>query len=261
MRPPRLLALPFVAALLACPVPLRLHPRAVEEVSRGYRHLAGGDPDRAEVAFEHALAFDPDFPEAENGLGVVARLREQLPEAQRHFERALSLRPRFAEAQGNLGEALLAQGLAADGEAQLRAALAVNPDLGDARQNLARSLLRRGLAEGAPPARAEAFDAARRELLHLLEAEPGRASAHHDLAFLDYAQGRFDAAERGYRRAAELLPGSAEALHGLCISLARLGRCGEAADACERCLAVSPGVPQCRQSLDAVRGCAGAGGR
>jgi Tfp pilus assembly protein PilF len=257
------LAGPFLAcALIACPVPPRLHPRAGEEVSRGYRHLAQGDPERAEVAFEHALAFDPDFPEGENGLAVVARVRGDLEGARRHLERALSLRPGFAEARGNLGEVLLSLGDADGGEAQLRAALEVNPDLGDARQNLARSLLRRGLSPGADGAtRSSAFAAARRELLHLLEADPGRGSAHHDLAYLDYAEGRYEAAERGYRRAAELAPTSVEALHGLCVSLARIGRCGEAVQSCQRCLAAQPGVPQCRQSLDAVRGCAGTGGR
>jgi Flp pilus assembly protein TadD len=254
-----LAALPCLATvvltLLACPVPPRLHPRAGEEVSRGYQHLAHGDPERAEVAFEHALAFDPDFPEGENGLGVVARLHGDYPQARRHFTRALSLRPDFAEAQANLGEVLLMLGDADAGEAELRSALAVNPDLGDARQNLARSLLRRGLAPGG--ARGDAFAAARRELLHLLEAEPDRGWAHHDLAFLDYEEGRYAEAERGYRRAAALLPSSVEALHGLCISLARVGRCGEAVDACGRCLAVKPGTSECARSLAGARTCLG----
>jgi len=103
MRPsPAAAALAF-ALLTACPVPPRLHPRAAEEVSRGYAYLAAGDAERAEVAFRHALAFDPDFPEGENGLGLVARLRGDPEGARRAFERALSLRPDFAEAEPTSG--------------------------------------------------------------------------------------------------------------------------------------------------------------
>lgn len=251
-----LLALPFpLAALLACagghPVP----PRAAEEVERGYGHLGAGDLERAEVAFSHALAFDPDLPEAENGLGLVARTRGDLPAARRHLSRAVRLRPDFAEGHANLGELLLAEGRPAEAEETLRAALKIDPDLADARLNLARSLLARGRsARGAD--RAALLDGARRAYLHLLEAAPDAAAAHHDLAFLDYEAGRFAGAEAGYRRAAELDPRSHEALHGLCISLARLGRCDEAARACERCLAVAPDADRCRKSLAGARACA-----
>lgn len=251
----------LAAALLApaCAAVPRLHPRAAEEVERGYRHLADGDPERAEVAFEHALAFDPDFPEAENGLAVVARVRGDLPEARRRLERALRLRSDFPEAHANLGEALLAAGEARAAEGALREALRLDPDLADARQNLARALLRRALAPGAD--RAAGLAGARRELLHLLETDPARASAHHDLALVDYLEARWAAAERGYRRAAELAPAYPEALHGLCNALVRLDRCGEAVAACERCVAAAPGLEACRTSLRGAAACAAGASR
>jgi Tfp pilus assembly protein PilF len=230
-----------------------LQPRAAEELVRGWAYLEKGDAERAEVAFEHALEFHPDLPEAHNGLGVVARTRGELPAARARFERAVRLSPDFAEGHANLGETLLALGRARAAEAELRAALRVDPDLAEARQNLARALVARGVA--APAEREEAWRRARRELLHLLESEPLRPAAHHDLAFLDYSQGRFERAEAGYRRAVELAPGSHEALHGLCISLVRLGRCGEAARACERCLEVRPGAAACLKSLRGARAC------
>jgi tetratricopeptide (TPR) repeat protein len=251
----------IVAALCvaasSCAPRAAVHPRAAEEVARGYAHLSAGDPERAEVAFAHALAFDPDFPEGENGLGIVARRRGDLARACRSFERAARLRPDFAEAHANMGETLLALGEPARAEERLRAALRIDPDLADARENLARTLLRRGLAPGVD--RAARFAQARREYLHLLEAEPDRAAAHHDLAFMDYAEGRFERAERGYRRAAALSPASHEPLHGLCISLVHLGRCAEAADACRRCLEVQPGADACRKSLAGARACQGGG--
>lgn len=255
-RPVRALPLLLPALLASCAFRTTVHPRAAEQVERGYRHLAGGDAERAEVAFEHALAFDPDLSEAENGMGIVARVRGDLGEARRRFERALRLRPDFAEGHANLGEALLAMGDAAAAEAELAAALRIDPDLADARQNLARALLRRGLATPAAAEREALLARARRELLHLLEAEPDRASAHHDLGFLDYTAGRFERAERGYRRAAELDPTSHQALHGLCISLVRLDRCGEAVAACQRCLDQAAGADACRTSLRGAAACA-----
>jgi Flp pilus assembly protein TadD len=183
----------------------------------------------------------------------VARTRGDAGGARRRFERAVRLRRDFAEGHANLGEALLSLEEPAAAEAELRAALKIDPDLADARQNLGRTLLKRGLQrrEESPAL----FAAARREYLHLLEAEPDRPAAHHDLAFMDYTEGRYERAEREYRRAAELAPTSYEALHGLCIALVRLGRCAEGARACERCLEVAPAADACRTSLAGARTC------
>ena len=246
-------AAPLLLALAACAPRSAVHPRSAEEVRRGYAYLGAGDAERAEVAFEHALAFDPDLPEALNGAGIVARTRERLAEARAAFERAIRCDPEFAEGHANLGETLLAEGRAVAAERELVAALRIDPDLGDARQNLARALLRRGLDE--PALRADLWPRARRELLHLLEADPDRAAAHHDLGFLAYSEGRFGEAERAYARASELAPGSIEALHGRCIALVRLGRCAEGARACERCLEVAPGAEACRKSLRGATAC------
>jgi tetratricopeptide (TPR) repeat protein len=238
-------------ATSCAPSPL-VHPRAAEELRRGYAHLEAGDAERAEVAFEHALEFAPDLPEGWNGLGVVARSRDDDATARERFAHAVRLAPGFAEGHANLGEALLALDRADEAIEALRAALRIDPDLAAARQNLARSLLRDGLADAS---RREArWREARREYLHLLESVPDSPAAHADLAFMDYLAGRFAAAERGYRRAAELAP-SAERLHGLCLALVRLGRCTEAAAACDRCLAIDPASEPCRMSRRGADGC------
>lgn len=237
----------------ACAGRAAVHPRAAEELLRGFRYVSSADLERAEVAFAHALAFDPDLPEALNGLGIVARTREDLDAARRRFERAVHVDPDFAEGHANLGETLLAQGRVGAALQELDRALRIDPDLADARQNLARALLRRGLDAAA--GRAEAWARARREYLHLLEAEPERAQAHHDLGYMDFVEGRFERAEVSYRRAAELAPASPEALHGLCISLVRLGRCAEGARACEACLAAAPASDPCRASLRGALAC------
>lgn len=254
--------LPGSAALLAwaflagCAPPARLHPRAAEEVTRGYQHLGRGDLERAEVAFEHALEFDPHLPEALNGRGIVERRRGRLGPARRWFEEAAAAWPDFAEARVNLGESLLAAGRPDRAEAAFREALAIDPDLLPARLDLARSLLHRGRAAG-DGERPALWQRARREYLHLLESRPDLAEAWHDLAFMDYQAGDFARAEAGYRRAAGIDPRSVEALHGLCIALARQGRCAEAAAACRRCLEVAAATPECRRSLTGALACAG----
>jgi Tfp pilus assembly protein PilF len=252
-RPPLPIVPALLAALAACAFPRAVPPRASAEVARGYEQLSAGDAERAEIAFEHALAFDPDLPEAENGLALVARTRGDLGAARRHLERAVRLRPGFAEGHANLGELLLALERPREAEDALRAALRIDPDLAEARQNLARALLLRGVG-AAGDERASLLGRARREYLHLLEAEPERPAAFHDLALIDYLQARYDRAEAGYRRAAELEP-SRESLHGLCVSLVRLGRCDEAARACERCLALDPAADRCTRSLAGALAC------
>jgi tetratricopeptide (TPR) repeat protein len=238
------------AGCLASPT---VHPRAAEELRRGYAHLATGDAERAEVAFEHALEFAPDLPEGWNGLGVVARGRDDASTSRERFAHAVRLAPSFAEGHANLGEALLTLERPAEAVDELRAALRIDPDLAAARQNLARALLRQGVAD--PPNREARWREARREYLHLLEAVPDSPAAHGDLAFMDYVAGRFAPAERGYRRAAELSP-SPDRFHGLCISLVRLGRCAEAAAACDRCLVLDPGAEACRVSRRGADACA-----
>lgn len=249
---PSLLAL-APAALLACaPSPL-VHPRAAGLLQRGYQHLAAGNVERAEVAFEHALEFAPDLPEGWNGLGVVARARGDHPAARRHFTRAVRLSPSFAEGRANLGEALLAEERPAEAAVALRAALRLDPDQAGARLNLARALLHQGLL--APGERTARWSEARREYLHLLEADPAGGAAHGDLAFMAYLEDRPEEAARGYQRALEVAETPAWLL-GRCLSLHRLGRCGEGRAACQRCLVLSPGSESCRAAVRGTAACA-----
>jgi tetratricopeptide (TPR) repeat protein len=244
-----------LSLVLACAPSPRVHQRAIEEVSKGYRYLAADDLERAEIAFAHALEFNADIPEALNGAGVVERRRGHVDEARRRFEHAVKVAPDFAEGHVNLGEVDLARERYDAAEEDFRAALRVDPDLAVARLNLARALLHRGRRE--PSHRAALWAAARREYLHLLEAKPDLAEAHHDLGFMDFTSGEYVRAEAEYRRATELAPDFAEALHGSCIALVRLGRCDEGARSCRRCLDVAPGSERCEASLRGALACAG----
>ena len=247
---------PLLAILLvlpSCAPSLRVHPRAADEIAKGYEYLSRDDLERADVAFAHALEFNGDVPEALNGAGVVARRLGDVRRARRLFRHAVSVSPDFAEGWVNLGEIDLADEDDQAAEDDFREALRIDPDLVVARLDLARCLLHRGRRD--PAHRDALWTAARRAYLHLLEARPDVAEAHHDLAFMDYEAGRWGRAAEEYRRAAELAPGYVEALHGSCISLARMGQCDDAARACRRCLEVAPSSARCETSLRAASTC------
>jgi tetratricopeptide (TPR) repeat protein len=242
------------ASLAACTAPRRPHPRALEEVRRGYRHLASGDRERAEVAFEHALEIAPGLPEGLNGLGVALRLDGRTAEAMARYAEALAGDPDLAAAHANRGEALASGGCPGAAEEAFGAALAIDPDLEAARIDRARLLVRRARG-AAEPEREHLLLRARRDLLHLLEAREDLPWAHHDLGWIAFARGDLAGAEAAYARAAALDPRLAEAHHGRCVALALLGRCGEAALACRRCLEVAPADPRCRRSLAGAEAC------
>jgi tetratricopeptide (TPR) repeat protein len=248
-----LITLTVATLASGCFVSRRVHPRSAAELERGYALLEAGDPERAEVAFSHALAFDPDLVEGENGLGVVARSRGELDAAIRHFERALATDHTFAEGHANLGEALLASGSLEEAERSLREALALNPDLIEARHNLGRALLRAGLAR--PDRRVALWSAARREYLHALETDERRAETHAELALIDFLSGLLPRAEAAWTRAAELAPRDPGHANALCLLRAAAGRCRSARVECERCGALAASTARCAPGLAALRSC------
>jgi Flp pilus assembly protein TadD len=64
--------------------------------------LQAGDWTRAETAFRRALASNPFFLPAWNGLGIALRGSGREAEARVAFERALALNPHYAPAKRNL---------------------------------------------------------------------------------------------------------------------------------------------------------------
>lgn len=94
--------------------------------------------------FERALTLNPDYPEAENNLGLalaeVGRAAEAIP----HLERAVALKPKFYQAYNNLGIAYartrqLDRAVAAFGQA-----VALNPRLPNLQENLGKALTELG---------------------------------------------------------------------------------------------------------------------
>jgi tetratricopeptide (TPR) repeat protein len=206
-------AAPLLPGCLAAPP----HPRALEQVRRGYRQLAEGDLERAEVAFAHALEMAPDLAEARNGIGIALRAAGRAREALVQFDLALSADPDLAEAHVNRGEALAALGLPAEAERAFADALSVDPDQVAARIDRAR-LLARQAASAQAEERSRLLDRARRDLLHALEARPDLALVHRDLGWISWLRGDTAGASESLARAAALDPFPAEARPGACVA-------------------------------------------
>jgi tetratricopeptide (TPR) repeat protein len=264
--PRRALRTLLVAAALSplsCVVPAP-HSRAVEQVRRGYQHLAGGNQERAEVAFEHALEMAPDLAEARNGLGVALRAAARPSEALVQFDLALGADPELAEGHVNRGEALAALGLHEEAEAALAESLRIDPDQVPARLDRARLLARRGAAVRGGE-RATLLDRARRDLLHALESRPELPLVHHDLGWVAWLRGDLAGAAESYEQALRLDPGMIEARLGVCAARAIAGACVRGAEACRGCIgAAPPGSPaaeRCSALLETVSGCSPADDR
>ena len=200
----------------------------------------------------HSLAFEPDFPEGENGLGLVARTRGDLAAARRSFERAISLRPTSPRRTPTSGSSCSSTAMATRrscGCAPPWTSTPTSPTRartwGGCWCGVASTAAR--TAGGASPQPAASCCTCSRR------SRPVRRPPRPRL--LSYLEQDYARAEASYRRAAELDPVLARGPPRPLPALVRLARCGEAVRACERCLEVAPGAAACRTSLRGARAC------
>ena len=86
----------------------------------------------------------PDFPCADNNLGVAFKELGKLDEAVACYRRVLERRPNYAEAHNNLGVALKEQGRVEEAVACYRRALALESNYAEAQNNLGNALRDQG---------------------------------------------------------------------------------------------------------------------
>lgn len=101
------------------------------------------------AAYEKALAADPNYVEAHNGLGVAYSLQGRHELAQRHLARAIELAPNAVHLHNNLGYAYLIQGRDGEAAAAFEQALRLEPANQKALANLAIAYERVGLHDKA----------------------------------------------------------------------------------------------------------------
>ncbi|MDE2366149.1 MAG: LytR C-terminal domain-containing protein [Betaproteobacteria bacterium] len=144
-------------------------PGAMYRLGRYYQEKSNYT--EAISAYEKALAMNPDYVEAYNGLGVSHSLRGQHELALQYLRRALELSPMAAHLHNNLGYVHMTLGQVAEAAAAFEQALRLDPENRWTRRNVAVFYERTGLNQGAampamappefPPARTEAPAATR----------------------------------------------------------------------------------------------------
>lgn len=98
--------------------------------------------------YQKALAVNPDYVEAHNGLGVIYSTQGQHQLALEHLQKAIRIAPSATYLYNNLGYAHLIQGQNSEAVAAFQEALNFDPHNDKARQNLAMAQKRMGMVEG-----------------------------------------------------------------------------------------------------------------
>ncbi len=174
---------------------------------------------KARAAAEQALALDPKSAEAHAALGSVAALIDWAwPRAEEHFRLALELKPGYPTAhQWHAMHVLAPLGRLGDARHGLEHARELDP-LSPA---ILTSLAVLSLFE-------RQWDRAVRELLEVIDLEPGFATAHYFLGQAQLWRGEGAEAEAELARAASLAGRSVETLAGLAYAQGVSGHRAEA---------------------------------
>jgi tetratricopeptide (TPR) repeat protein len=152
------------------------------------------------AAYEQALAADPGYVTALEGVGRL-RIKQGNPGgAEEVLRRTLAIKPGSQRAHYYLGVALMQSGRPDEAIGEMRSSLALAPEDVPTLQTLGGLLLARGDAEEAATVYAR-----------LVEMTPGDGNAWLALARLEGARNRPVEGLPAARRAAELLPQNAEA--------------------------------------------------
>jgi protein O-GlcNAc transferase len=185
--------------------------------------------DEAVVAYQSALALQPDFLDAWNNLGICRHLSRHLPEAAGAYRHALTLAPENAGVMANLGAVLRETGSLQEAIELLQRAATLEPAITSHAVNLAIAYQDQG-----------SFLEAERILNVALARSPADADAAFNLGNALHALGRSRAAAERYRQAVALRPDFAEAHINLGNVLTDSGEFGAGVAAYDAALRLQP---------------------
>jgi tetratricopeptide (TPR) repeat protein len=202
------------------------------------RCRAEGRLTEAEALCRRVLGAQPNLPEAEHLLGVIAHQNGKLGEAIEHVQRAVKLAPKVALYHANLGEMLRLSGRPKLAAESARRALAIDPKMPGALSNLGVALYELKNYEEAARAQRKA-----------IAAKPDFAEAYSNLGNAMHALRRFDEGIAAYRRAIELKPDYADAWANIGTTLHHAGYFEEGVAALRRAIALAPGHANAHSGL------------
>ncbi|MGA3307558.1 MAG: tetratricopeptide repeat protein [Xanthobacteraceae bacterium] len=183
----------------------------------------------AEGVCRQILQAQPNLPEAEHLLGVIAHQNGKLGEAIEHVQRATKLAPHVALFHANLGEMLRLAGRPRLAVAEARRALEVEPTMAAALSNLGVALFE-----------LKDYEEAARAQRKAIAASPDFAEARSNLGNALHALRQFDEAVVCYRRAIELKADYADAWANLGTTLHHAGDFDEGIAVLRRAIALAP---------------------
>ncbi len=197
----------------------------------------------AAAKFEEALAVEPEFAYALEGLGRCHAEWGDSVRALDYYERAARANPSNPTILTNLGNVYLSTGRLAEAEAALRHAIEVDAvGSSNARVLLARTLVKAGRR-----------DDARAALEGAIAANPNRVEAHRLLGALLDESGDAAGAEARYREALRLEPGDRRLAYAHAFALGKLGRYDEALAALEAIVARHPDFYEAIGAVGVIR--------
>jgi tetratricopeptide (TPR) repeat protein len=181
--------------------------------------------------WKKAVELNPDDAKAEMGLGSALAQTGRPGEAIAHYQRAREIDPNDPRPYAQLGVTLARMGRFDDAIPNLEKALAINPEDAAAQHNLCAALAMIAGRSGDAIARCSAS----------LEADPGDAQLHANLAIALSSAGRVDEAISHLEKAAQIMPDDATIQSNLGAALVRGGRIAEAIPHFEAFLRMVPG--------------------
>lgn len=213
----------------------------VVQLGWGIALVLQGQPDKARVHFEKAVAIDGKFGSAWSGLGNIHKLQGRLKQAREMYEKAIAVQPDLADAHFNLAQVDEAEGDYEAAEKSLRRALLFNPGYSEAHNNLGRLLIHTGKV-------AQAVSHFRQAL----GANPGLRQARDNLIMSLYRLGRGTEAQAEVDQLLAANPDDVHVLRVQAAGLAQRGHMDEAEAINRKLLELQPEAPDLQWNLGEV---------
>ncbi len=192
----------------------------------------------AESLCRRVLEAQPNLPEAEHLLGVIAHQNGRLGEAIEHVQRAARLAPQVALFHANLGEMLRLAGRPKLAAEAARRAIEIEPNMAAALSNLGVALYE-----------LKDYEEAARAQRRAIAAKPDFAEAHSNLGNALHALRRFEEAILAYHRAIEINPNYPDGWANLGTTLHHSGSFEEGIAVLRRAIALAPHHANARSGL------------
>ncbi|MBC8234838.1 tetratricopeptide repeat protein, partial [bacterium] len=214
-----------------------------------------GQFDLAIYAYKQAIALDPNFVDAYNGLGQILARNRKFDEAIDAYKKALALLPidsihsqrRLASAHYGLGQVYASQKHYDEAIAEFQQAIENDPYYSDAHYSLANAYTRQGRAEDAAK-EMKIFQKLRGNEPLMVKAEqwakrhPNDPESFNNLGATYAILGRFDQAVEAYKKALLLNPQLATAYYNLGVAYSKIDKFKESVEAYKASIRLNPNL-------------------